>query len=73
MMAMTNSNSAQKEKNFGVEEERWLVCSFLYVLQDPVLGNGMKANTFWNRVHAHYKSNNSSMKKESLVQSLETK
>jgi hypothetical protein len=49
------SQRAGKGKNFVHEEERRLTRSVLAILQDPIVGNQQRGNSFWERIFEHYK------------------
>jgi hypothetical protein len=44
----------RKGKNFTVEEDKQLCRSFLSISQDPIVGNGQKSSSFWERVAKSY-------------------
>ncbi len=46
--------SKKKVDNFVLEENHYLFCFFLHVLQDLVMGNGQTCNTDWERVYERY-------------------
>jgi len=43
-----------KAKNFIQSEDELLVCCYLNVGQDPVIGNQQRGNSFWRRVHEQF-------------------
>jgi hypothetical protein len=45
----------QKGKNFTIEEDKQLCCSFLSISQDPIVRNGQKPSSFWEHVAKSYK------------------
>ena len=47
--------------------------SFLCISQDPVIGNGQRSGTFWERVAEHYNQNRPTTGGERPARSLETK
>jgi hypothetical protein len=63
----------KKGKNFVVNEERQLCCSFLHVLQDPMIGNGQKFAMFWNRVQNYFSESCPTSCTPRFARSLETK
>ena len=55
--ASLGMEKAVKGKNFVKEEERQLTKSVLHVTQDPIVGNGQKGSSFWERISVHYEEN----------------
>ena len=45
----------------------------LHILQDPIVGNGERKETFWEPIATHYNQNRPMGRGEHLVRSLETK
>lgn len=55
--ASVGREKVAKGKNFVKEEERQLTRSVLHVTQDPIVGNGQKGSSFWERISVHYDDN----------------
>lgn len=55
--ASVGTEKVAKGKNFVKEEERQLTRSVLHVTQDPIVGNGQKGSSFWERISVHYEDN----------------
>jgi hypothetical protein len=71
---LCNCDQKQKKgKNFVVDEERQLCCSFLHVLQDPMMEDGQKFTTFWDRVQNHFNESRLVSYIPRFARSLETK
>jgi hypothetical protein len=63
----------RKGKTIVVEEEKQVCIFVFHVSQDPIIGNGQKNQTFWERIVAHYNNNRPISCGEHLARSLETK
>ncbi|KNE94565.1 hypothetical protein PSTG_12117 [Puccinia striiformis f. sp. tritici PST-78] len=42
------------KKNWLIEEDKALCTAWLETTQDPIVGNGQKSDTFWERIHKYY-------------------
>ncbi|KNE98113.1 hypothetical protein PSTG_08575 [Puccinia striiformis f. sp. tritici PST-78] len=42
------------KKNWLIEEDKALCTAWLETTQDPIIGNGQKSDTFWERIHKYY-------------------
>ena len=73
IMATIEPARAQKGNFFSQDEVRQLCRSVLHVSQDPVVGNGQRATTFWERITKHYQENRPGGCAERPSRSLETK
>lgn len=63
----------EKKKGKNIAIKKNLCINFLWILQDPMIGNGQKLTTFWEKVHFHYNANWPQACVKKPIRSLETK
>jgi hypothetical protein len=54
MALLTENSRARKGRNFTTDEEMQLCRSQLCISQDPIVGNGQRRESFWERICVHF-------------------
>jgi hypothetical protein len=73
MAGVAEVSRIRKGKNFTNEEELQVCRSQLSISQDPIVGNGQRKESFWDRVGIHYKRHQPRSGGECKPRSIETK